>query len=657
MTRTKKSKEIKKEFITSEDTQELKKVQNTRKAGLIDVARALLRPLLERYPNNGSLKFELALIHMDGGENREALAVLEQLIRTTTGSLNVWLALGKVNQQLGNKAKEIDCLRRALAIRKDPRALRHLLNLYRQIGNYQEAEKLLCSLRKEDKSIKLTLEYVDVLIKLGQSQNAIAECEVLIQLEPAPYNAVEKWVSLMLDAGLVENVITRLESLIESGRKEAPFYAGLGRAYSRFERVNEAIEAYKHATEIDDAQKGWWHDFSVLERQMGDIKRSQISLNRSLDLDPYNAAALRVYGVEHKYTYGQEEFKRLNIAHAYMDKYSPAGKVQLHYALGKMYEDVGELASAFAHYEEGGRIQTQLFPYYNNKAVSLFKLMHLKMRHKQYEGIEKTGCISNKSVFVLGMPRSGTSLIEQIIASHPEAYGAGELKLLHRVIDGLEVNGMTVRTKEEIGTIRTFIPGVSLDCQGLDYKQRGERYIQAIEALAGTVPKKIVDKMPGNYYWAGLIPLILPNARIIHSRRHPVETLLSNYRIYFPDGIPWSYDLRDLGKAYRAYHDHMKYWEQVLPAGHMINVRYEDLVNDLGTQARHIISHCELEWDDKCLKFYETERPVKTASLSQVRKPIYKTSTNRWHKYESYLKPLIEELGPLIKEYEDELKE
>jgi hypothetical protein len=259
------------------------------------------------------------------------------------------------------------------------------------------------------------------------------------------------------------------------------------------------------------------------------------------------------------------------------------------------------------------------------------------------------------------MPRSGTTLTEQLIATHPEAYGAGELKLLHRVIDGISINNRAIETKSDHGAIPTFIPGVDVgDCKKLSFKDRGELYVKAISALAKangkSNAKRVVDKMPGNYFWSGVIPFILPNAKIVHTQRHPLDNCLSIYRIFFPDGMPWSYDLTNLGKVYRAYYEHMTYWETALPENMMITVNYEVLIADFENQAKRIINHVGLPWDDACLKFHENDRQVKTASLNQVRKPIYNTSVGRWKKYEEYLKPLIKELGPLIAEYEDKIQ-
>jgi len=159
-----------------------------------------------------------------------------------------------------------------------------------------------------------------------------------------------------------------------------------------------------------------------------------------------------------------------------------------------------------------------------------------------------------------------------------------------------------------------------------------------------------VDKMPGNFNFVGLIHLILPKAKIIHSQRDPVETCLSCYRIHFAEGQQWSYNLRELGRYYRRYWHLMLHWREVLP-GVMYEIKYEDNVEDVEGSARALIAHLGLPWTDNCLRFYETERPVKTASASQVRKPIYNTSINRWRKYERYLEPLLEELGDIPAQY------
>ena len=329
--------------------------------------------------------------------------------------------------------------------------------------------------------------------------------------------------------------------------------------------------------------------------------------------------------------------------------------------MAKAYEDVGELDTAYKYYENAGRLQTSLTPYQHGSAVSVLAMTRDRVGRPTYENFPLPRCNSDKPLFVLGMPRSGTSLTEQVLSSHPDIFGAGELKLLHRVLDNISINGKLINTRGDVGNIHTFIPGFDLeDCRAKSFEERGELYVKGVELLAAAAgkpdAKRIIDKMPGNYFWTGVIPFILPHAKIVHTQRHPLDNCLSIYRIFFPDGMPWSYDLANLGKVYREYYMHMNYWEKNLPDGQMLTVNYEVMVADFESQAKRLVEHVGLPWDVACLKFHENDRPVKTASLTQVRKPIYSSSVGRWKKYEDYLKPLIRELGPVINDYDEKIE-
>lgn len=642
------------------DLLKLQQAANARKQGLIPVAREMLGEVLKRRPGWVPARRELVMLHIAAEEFAEAERFLLMEAKRAAKDRWVWMSLGLVRSRTGDKKGEIECLSKALELQFESAAARRLFELQRDTGDLAGALDTVALLRRKEDSEALAVAHCQLLARLGRRNEALVLCEQLMERVPAPLGAVEQWTALFLaDRNEPEPVIEMFSKKIEAGRKEPAFYHGLSRGLHRAERNHEAMQALRTALEGDPKQAQWWYDLAVLQRQMGDVPGSQESLERAIALDPMNATVLRVFGVEHKHTHGDEPTKRINHALAYLERFRPEKKVELHFAAAKAAEDLGEIACAFAHYEEAGRLQAQLTPYKHAAAEGLLKLTRLNTSRATYARVKDLGFPSDKPVFVLGMPRSGTTLVEQIIASHPEAHGAGELKLLHRVLDGVSINGKVIQTGDQQGAIPTYIPGVDLTCTGLSLRERGERYVQAIEALARAAgrpdARRIVDKMPGNYYWTGVIPFILPNARVIHTRRHPVDTCLSIYRIFFPDGMPWSYNLHDLGKVYRAYHEHMKHWEATLPEGFMLSVRYEDVVADVDAMARKIIAHIGLEWDDACLRFYETERPVKTASLAQVRQPIYTTSVGRWKKYEAYLKPLLAELGPLVREYEEEL--
>ena len=229
------------------------------------------------------------------------------------------------------------------------------------------------------------------------------------------------------------------------------------------------------------------------------------------------------------------------------------------------------------------------------------------------------------------MPRSGSTLVEQIISSHPDIYGAGEVKYLSRAL----------------GQLRDRFPSLPKYPQMMDKitpAQLGivaKGYIQSISNGAGDA-KRITDKLLTNYFFAGLIHMLFPKAKIINTMRDPVDTCLSGFTKLFKDDMPHSYDLTELGHYYGKYRQLMEHWNEVLPEGFMTTVVYEDVVADTEKEAKRLIEFLGLKWNDKCLEFHKSDRPVKTASVAQVRKPIYKSSVKRWAKYGSGLQPLVD---------------
>jgi hypothetical protein len=224
------------------------------------------------------------------------------------------------------------------------------------------------------------------------------------------------------------------------------------------------------------------------------------------------------------------------------------------------------------------------------------------------------------------MPRSGTTLVEQILASHPDVFGAGEIDDLTLLAEAMPYpEGLPEASAEQLRAL-------------------GASYVAGVRGRAGAA-LWITDKMPSNFYYVGLIRLALPNARIIHTRRDPVDTCLSCFsKLFVGVAQPFSYDLRELGRYWRQYDALMAHWRQVLPERAMLEIQYEELVADLETQARRLVAYCGLDWNDACLAFHETRRAVRTASAVQVRRPVYKSAVGRWRIYEEQLAPLIEEL-------------
>jgi hypothetical protein len=240
-------------------------------------------------------------------------------------------------------------------------------------------------------------------------------------------------------------------------------------------------------------------------------------------------------------------------------------------------------------------------------------------------------------IFVVGMPRSGSTLVEQILASHGGVHGAGEVKDFDLAVADLGAAAGSALHRPEIVS----------QMSGEEFRRLGTNYLQRIQAAAPSAGR-IVNKMTENFRFAGLIALALPNARIIHVRRDPVDTCVSCFSTLFVENLPYSYDLAELGRYYRAYEALMNFWRDVLPQGVMIDVQYEDMVADIEGQGRRILDHCGLEWDPRCLDFHRNQRAVRTASVAQVRLPLYNSSVGRWRRYEAFLEPLLASLGPSV---------
>ena len=284
-------------------------------------------------------------------------------------------------------------------------------------------------------------------------------------------------------------------------------------------------------------------------------------------------------------------------------------------------------ARAFHHLDTGNRLKRSTFSYDAAATGQWFNRIATAFTPELMAKYQTAGAQSDLPVFIIGMPRSGTTLVEQILASHPQVHGAGELSALSLAI-------------EKAGTFPGSIGNWSAD----DLSRIGRDYLARIAPLANG-KAHLVDKMPANFFYAGLIPLILSGARIIHCRRDPIDTCLSCYSKQFAGEQLFSYDQAELGQFHRDYQTLMAHWRTVLPAQCFIEVDYESVVDDLEGEAKRLIDFIGLPWDDACLNFHQTRRVVRTASVNQVRQPIYKTSKGRWQAHADHLRPLLAALG------------
>jgi tetratricopeptide (TPR) repeat protein len=413
----------------------------------------------------------------------------------------------------------------------------------------------------------------------------------------------------------------------------------LGFALDKQGRVDDAVAHYERALAINPDHAEAHNNLGNIRKEQGRFEDAMAHYGRAIAIRPdyaeihYNRAEIKVF---HS---GDVDLLALE-ALAERNDLSANQATHVHFALAKALEDCGDYPRSFEHLRKGNALKRRQINYDEASAVKRFQSIPTVFDNSLLERFRGDGELSSVPIFVLGMPRSGSTLVEQILASHPRIHGAGEL-------NDLEVAACSVLNAGDQPL--PFPECIAAD--GAVLRRIGQAYISRLPALAdGKV--RIVDKLPCNFLNIGLIRMILPNARIIHTVRHPVDTCVSCYSKLFTTGQHFSYDLAELGRYYRGYSELMTHWRSVLPPGALLDVAYEDVVDDLEGQARRMIDYCGLPWDDRCLSFDKTNRPIKTSSSVQVRKPLFRSSLQRWHRYEAGLAPLLRELGDIAAGHE-----
>ena len=317
-------------------------------------------------------------------------------------------------------------------------------------------------------------------------------------------------------------------------------------------------------------------------------------------------------------------------------------RLHFHFALGKASEDVGEHALAFEHYAKGNALYRAGHPH--NAEQSTARIGRLKAAYSRefFRARAGSGCAAPDPIFIVSMPRAGSTLLEQILASHSAVEGTSELFEMQSMARDLRAES----GPEEAAAYAEVLARKSSE----ELRMLGEQYLERTRIQRKTGRPYFIDKMPNNFLHVGMIHALLPNAKIIDARRHPLACCFSNFKQLYARGQLFSYDLADMGRFYRDYVDLMAHFDEVLP-GRVHRVIYERMVEDTESEVRRLLDYCGLPFEPGCLRFFENERPVRTASSEQVRQPIYRDGVDHWRHYEEWLGPLKAALGPVLDAY------
>jgi tetratricopeptide (TPR) repeat protein len=495
-------------------------------------------------------------------------------------------------------------------LRKVPQhveGMRLLADIGSRLGVLDDAEFLLQSaLEFEPDNVRVRIDYIQVLRKRQKFARALEQAQVLLEKDPTNPQFQSLFAIESMQTGNYAAALEMFDRILEVLPTDPVTLTSKGHAFKTDGRYEDAVDAYKAA--IDCAP----HHGEAY----------------------YSLANLKVY------EFPDDELGRM-LAQRDETNLSHMDRVYLNFALGKAYEDRHDFETSFRYYARGNRLKKAQSSYDAGQMTADLVAQHEVCTTELFERRSGTGFDAPDPIFIVGLPRAGSTLLEQILSSHSQVDGTLELPNILSLSQRL-------RRRARQGTASAY-PQLLAELADEELEKFGRKFIEDTRIHRQDAPF-FIDKMPNNFRHIGLIHLILPNAKIIDARRHPMACCFSGFKQLFAEGQEFSYDLEDLGIYYRDYVELMDHWDAALP-GMVLRVQYEDVVNDTAGQVERILDYCGLPHEDACVRFYETKRSVRTPSSEQVRQPIFTSGLEQWRNFEAWLEPLKSALGPVLDRY------
>ena len=605
-----------------------------RQAGRLDEASTSLEQAVKLDPNNAQALNNLGIIHYDRRKFREAVDYYRKALAVSPNMAEALNNLGNALRVTGDVDGAHQAYQEALTLRAVyPEVYNNLGTLLQQDRKPAEAEHAFRkAVQQNPRYVEAHNNLAQLLVSQKQDVEALRILGDTLKFAPKNVQTLVITARVQLRRGNTPAAEQAVRFALKEQSDNTDALTLLGQVLHETDRYDEALSVLDKALKKNPDNPEALNFYGVALKSVGRLDEAREHILKALKLNDnmYGAYANLNDLVDFSEGPGEELFNRMEAIFESVKNPTVDVLLPLHFAYAKALDDRGQHEKALEHYITGGKMKRAQLDYKEADTFGFFDGIREAFPAEAFANRKYEGLDDDRPVFIVGMPRSGSTLVEQILSSHPDIYGAGEVKYLARSLSQLRDRFPALPKYPELAAKVT--PG-QLDIVANNYQQQ-------IATGAGDA-KRITDKLLTNYFFLGLINLLFPKAKVIHTQRDPVDTCLSGFTKLFKDDMPHSYELGELGRYYGKYRELMEHWEKVLPEGVMTTVVYEDVVADTEKEARRLIEFLGLPWNDKCVDFHKSDRPVKTASVAQVRKPIYKTSVKRWKKYGEGLQPLV----------------
>ena len=597
-----------------------------------------LKHILRSFPDFPPAVEELGNALLAQNKPDQAIDAFQQALKINPENAAVMIKLGKIYSKLGRKDEANEMYQSALALEPTKERVATAAQAFAR-GQTEEAEKICRQvLREHPNEVDAMRLLASIANKLEQRDDAIVLLERAVELKPKFAGAWADLAETYTESEKFGEALDAVQRVIKL-QPNMPFgHMIRGSILGKKDDHEGAINAFKEALEIEPEHIGSNMGLGNTLKTIGRYDEAVKSYKKCIEAQPLFSEAYWSLANLKTYSFDDDEIKNME-KHVQSQDLTPASKAFFHIAIANAKEKQMKYGEAWYHFHTGNELR-RTSEIYDSVTTQVTHDALIETFDEEFVNSTKgSGCQSDAPIFILGLPRSGSTLIEQILASHSQVEGTRELP-------DISLLGRRLTKSKPPGIKYPDAVKHMTDEEKIEY---GESYLETSKRYRTDKPR-FIDKMPNNFAHIGFIKTILPNAKIINAKRHPLDSCVSSFKQLFYKGQSWSYDLFEIGEYYLEYERMMDHWHSLYP-GEIYDIQYENIVNNQEDESRALIEYCGLDWEDSCLRFYENKRSVNTASSEQVRQPIYKGAMYAWKNYESEIGALKDILEPVLAKY------